>query len=416
MTGCTAVMPKTMLAARVLILLLGTLSTLVPVPASAQTEDLDLRIPPPVTGFETWRMVGEDDFTETYSVGFRSPVETAFETNDQVRLKVVLPKNRTGRVPVVVLLHYWGATETSLEDEMGAELALKGIASVAMPLPYHLSRTPDGYRSGELAIQADPVQLKATMSQAVLDVRRCADWIGTRPEFDSGRIGLTGTSLGAIVSSLAYAVDERFGSAAFILGGVDLAHILWNSSRVVGQRDQLRRMGYTEESLRAALVSVEPSEYLEGTAQRPTYVVKARHDNVVPPKATEDLIAMLGDPEILVLETGHYGGFLVRSRLVRSVSGFFSATFDGQEFQAPANFYTPTIRFGIGVDAESGLNVSAGLDVWRLNAESDLFASFLLTPRGPQGFIGGSLGRGVALGVVILPRKTTFGMLWNTVF
>lgn len=382
----------------------------------ARAQEAEVMVPPPVIGFQQWRLVDETDYVEEYTVSFPSSVETQFPENNSILARAVLPKNRVGAVPVVLLLHYWGATSYQLEAEMAEAMALQGVATVRIPLPYHLERTPKGYRSGELTIQPDPEALRATMIQAVRDVRRTVDWIGTRPEFDVTRIGVTGTSLGAIVSTLAYGVEDRFAAGAFVLGGVDLAHILWNSSRVVAQRDQMRQEGITEESLREMLRDVEPSTYLGPADPRPTYVVQARYDTVIPARATEALLERIDEPQHLVLETGHYGGVLVQRRLIRSVAAFFESTFSGREFEAPDTFYSPTIRFGLSVDIETGLNVAASLDVWRLNPNNDAFASLMLTPRGPRGFVGGSLGKGVAIGVIVLPRKTTFGMVWNTVF
>ena len=174
-------------------------------------------------------------------------------------------------MPVVVVLHYWGASDQKAEVSLANDLLRRGIAAVLMPLPYHLSRTPAGYRSGQLAIQADPKVLVATMSQAVLDVRRTVDWIETRPEFDSRHIGIVGTSLGSLVAANSYGVESRFGPAAFVVGGADFAHIIWNSSRVVTQREDLRRRGYTEERMRDELKPIEPLEFLSARrARRPT--------------------------------------------------------------------------------------------------------------------------------------------------
>ena len=367
-------------------------------------------------GYQQWRRVNETDFLEEFTLSFESPVETEFEENNAVFLRATLPKNRVGRVPVVLLLHYWGATDYQLEVEMAEQLALRGVASVRMAMPYHLERTPDGFRSGELAIRPDPESLRKTMIQSVQDIRRTIDWVETRDEFDSGRVGIAGTSLGAIVAALGYGIDDRLVAGSFILGGVDLAHILWNSSRVVAQRDQMRRDGITEESLRETLRDVEPMTYLGPADPRPTYVVQARYDQVIPRQATESLLGLIDDPEHLILETGHYGGFLVQGKLIRSVAQFFATTFSGSKFEAPQIFYSPTIRFGLSLDAETGLNVAASLDLWRSNPNNDAFASLMLTPRGARGFIGASLGRDVAIGAIVMPQKTTFGMVWNTVF
>ena len=40
-------------------------------------------------------------------------------------------------------------------------------------------------------------------------------------------------------------IASRAQLGSHLLGGVDLAQILWNSSRVVAQRDELRQKGYT---------------------------------------------------------------------------------------------------------------------------------------------------------------------------
>lgn len=410
-------MPITALAKKLLIMILGTLSTLVPLGARAEISDLpSVKEFPPKVSFEDWRLLSESDFSEQYSLTFLSSVETDFERNNRVVVKAVVPKNRVGKVPVVVLLHYWGAIDNRLEEEMADNLVGKGVASIMLSIPYHLERTPEGYKSGELTIQGDPVKLRETMTQCVMDIKRTLDWVETRPEFDTTRIGISGTSLGAIVSELAFAVEPRFTTGAFVLGGGDLAYILWNSSRVVAQRDQLRREGFTEEKMRSELRPVEPLEFLEESDNRKTFVVQARHDSVIPARSTEILLERLDKPEHLILDSGHYGGALVQGRLLRTVASFFDASFKGSDYKAPQNFYVPTIRFGMMADAETGFNVAASLDVWRLNSSSALFASLMFTPKGARGFIGGNLGGGFSIGAVVLPRKTTFGMTWGTVF
>ena len=137
---------------------------------------------------------------------------------------------------------------------------------------------------------------------------------------------------------------------------------------------------------------------------------------MIPAYSSSQLIDSLDHPEHLILDSGHYGGALVQGRLLRTVSSFFGSTFAGIAYQAPKDFYVPTIRFGLAADLETGFNVAASLDVWRLNSSSAMFASLMFTPKGARGFIGGNVGGGFAIGAVILPRKTTFGMVWNTVF
>lgn len=372
--------------------------------------------PVPHVDFGAFRQVTSGEYYDEYTTTFPSVVSTGVPNNDTVRLRVCMPTERLGAVPVVILLHFWGATDNMLEFEMAERLAVKGIASVIMPLPYHLSRTPPGAKSGELAIQPDPAKLRRTMAQAVLDVRRTVDWIETRGEFKKGEVAVAGTSLGSLVAELAFAVDPRFVSGAFMLGGADIAGILWSSSRVVQQREALRRQGYSEDKLRKELVPVEPLAYLKKTDMRPTFIVRARMDTVIPPATSQALLDALGNPQVLMLETGHYGGFLVQRRLVDVVARFCDATFHGRPFSPPAKFYSPTVRIGFLADTAQGFQVGIGLDVWRSNTDSDGFATVFLAPKGFALYVGKKVSQGLSLGVLAMPRRAAPGLVWSVVF
>ena len=326
-----------------------------------------------------------------------------------------MPAAVQGPVPSVVLLHYLGASDLKIERSIAGHLAQNGIASVIMALPYHLGRTPPGRASGELAIQADPKKLIATMTQSVWDVRRTLDWIQTRPELDVNRIGIGGTSLGAMVATLSYALDPRIQLASFMLAGADLAHILWNSSRVVTQRDTLRSLGYTESRLSEALKEIEPLEYLGKRSPGKTFVVGARYDTVIPPVDTHKLIVGLGSPKVLWLDTGHYGGAFVQGKLLRSVASFFIEEFAGRSYIPPRRIYAPTIRVGIDANTVTGLQVGVGLDLLRFDSTGSAFGSLIFTPRGAQVFLGKRIDRGFALGLTVTSRGLSPGAFWSAV-
>lgn len=371
--------------------------------------------PPPVT-FTNWRQAETTEFSQEYDVSFPSALTTPYPENDMVRVRAFLPTDALRAVPVVVILHYWGATDISLETQMARDLNTVGIGAVVMQLPYHLSRTPRGTRSGQLALQPDTGKLVATMTQSVLDVRRTVDWIQSRSEFDGSKIGLAGTSLGGIVSALVYGLEDRFRAGTFVLAGADIAGILWNSSRVVEEREALRRKGYSLDRLRRELAAIEPSAYLRPDDGRPELVISATLDTVVPPEFTQVLEDRLGQPSTVRLPTGHFGGALQRGRIVRAVSRFFEDTFAGRQFTSPAAIKAPTLWFGLTLTPERGLQVSASVDLWRNQSQRGPFASAVLTPHGFQGFVGQGFGRGFAVGVALLPRKVTPGMMWRVAF
>lgn len=386
-------------------------------------QDTGIEKPPPPIAFEAWRLVSSGETSDVYDVSFPSAMTTEHPVNDTVGLRVYMPTDRLGAVPCVILLHYWGATDTGPERAMAEHLNRRGVAGIILSLPYHMARTPKGFRSGELAIQPDPAKLVVTMTQSIWDVRRAIDWIQSQKELDANRIGISGTSLGAIVASLAFGIDSRIKAGCFMLGGADLAHILWNSSRVVGEREALRRRGYTEERMREALKSIEPLNYLR-PGNRPTFIVGAKHDTVIPPADVEKLIRALepsedGEPgkkpERLWLDTGHYGGVFVERQLSRSMAGFFDAAMHDREYRAPKTFLAPTLRIGFEVNPASGLQVAVGLDIWRWSRNADGFGAVLFTPKGIQGFLGYQIGGGLALGITVLPKRTTVGAFWSAV-
>lgn len=370
--------------------------------------------PPPLVAFDDWRQEREEDFSREYRTTFPSAIQSGFPENDRVPLRVYLPAARRGPFPCVLLLHFWGATDLRVEESLAERLNERGIAAAVMPLPYHLGRTPAGRRSGELAIQPDPAILSQTTIQSVSDCRRAVDFLATRPEIDSTRLAVSGTSLGSIIGSLVFAVEPRFKHASFSLGGIDLAHILWKSSVVAPQREAMRRQGFTEERLREALAKVEPGNYLRPLQDgRKALVIVAKYDQVIPRKSTDELAAKLATPYVVELDSGHYGGIVVQNQILRAISRFYDAVFQGKEYTPPKSLSTPTIRVGLTYNQETGFQVAAGVEVWR--SGNRWMASPLLTPKGVQGYVGYMFNRETSVGLSITPKRTTLGVFWSRV-
>ena len=94
-------------------------------------------------------------------------------------------------------------------------------------------------------LSADIERSVTAMRQGVCDVRRAAVWLAARPDVDPSGSGVTGISLGGIVSSLAAAVDPAIREGAFLLAGGDLATILWEMPEGAAYRKQWIESGRT---------------------------------------------------------------------------------------------------------------------------------------------------------------------------
>ncbi len=373
---------------------------------------------PPRIAFAPWREVQRDETIAEYTEEFPSALTSGVVENDTVPLRILVPASATGPVPVVLITHYLGASDLRAERALGEDLVSRGVAAAIMTLPYHLSRTPPGRRSGELAIVPDPAKIRQTLRQATLDVRRSLDFLDSRPEFTKAPRGLVGTSLGALIAALSYGVEPRITHAAFLLGGVDFAGIIWNSSRIVLQRDALRRQGYSESKLRQELAPVEPLTYLPREVPGRTFVISAKYDTVVPPANTAALARALGDPLRLQIDTGHYGGIFVQRKALREVARFFGDEMSGTGYVPPRRLVAPTLRLGALVAAPNGFDLAAGIDFLHFGPRASAYASFLVTPRGPGIFVGQSIVQGVSIGAVgTFGGRSRFGIgvFWSAV-
>ncbi len=346
---------------------------------------------------------------------FPSAIVTDSVENNTVEVEVFEPRDARRPMPLVILLHYFGATDLGVERRFARNLNARGFAAAILTLPYHLQRTPPGKISGEYALRPDAGFLRETMTQAVFDVKRFLDWVEQRPlQFDLSRIGIAGISLGAVVGSLALAVEPRITAGAFLLGGVDVAHLIWHSSATINARNVFRGQGYTEQRLRDELASVEPTTYPRREIGERVIVVGARFDEVVPRASTLKLIEMFDAKTEVWLESGHYGGAIAERRLYRTVAEFLQAKFLGEAFDGSPGVQVPTIRVGVHYNTDYKLTVAVGLDIWRAPRNGG-FVSAILTPEGPAAFGGVSISRGLALGATITPKRATWGAFWSVV-
>lgn len=349
-----------------------------------------------------------------FIIEYPSAFVSSAPSNNQVRAWWMVP-DHTEHFPVVVLLHSWGVQQPVLEMEVARELLKNKIGVLLITLPYHMSRAPAGRKSGEMMVSGDTARLRDAMTQAVWDVRRAIDWLQRDPSVDSSKIGLMGISLGAIVSATVLGNEPRIHSAVLVLGGADLAHILWNSALTIQARISLRRQGYTLSRLREELRPIEPLHHLTPELGSKTFVIGARHDIIVPWEDTQKLIRALGEPQVLWLDTGHFGGALVQRPLFRVVRCYFASRFASGTADIPSSLIVPTLRIGLIYNEERNTRLALGTDFWRSNSRGTVFVSGVLTPTGGALFAGVSLRWGFSLGVEIAPKHTNPSVFWHFV-
>lgn len=280
------------------------------------------------------RQIGSADTYAVSEFTFPSPVQDNVPSNGLVYVRYWQPK-APGPFPAVVLLHHWGAIRPFPELELAKDLATHGIA-VAMPtLPYHMQRDLGRKYGARWMISADVPHTVKTIQQAVTEAIALHHWLANRPEVDPTRIGIAGISLGAILAALTLEQDNDYKASALIIGGGNVADIMWHGIATLRIRRELEKMGYTEERLTRELAPVEPLNRPIGFTPPPIFMINALYDVVVSRRDSDALWEVFGRPPIVWMESGHYMLRPVRNKADSLVVNFFANQFGNTTTFAP---------------------------------------------------------------------------------
>lgn len=240
---------------------------------------------------------------KVYKVRFPSPVTTDVPANNTVYGDYFQPEGQ-GPFPGVVVLHILGG-EFSMSRMIANGLARHGIAALFIKLPYYGERRAGTTRR---YLSLDPDETLERFTQGVADIRRAAAWIGARPEVDEGQLGVTGISLGGIMSGLSGPLEPRFKKIAIYLGGGNLGEMIWqhNNRDAVRFRQRWLAAGETKESFLAKSKPADPVTYAYLLKDRNVLMVAAKHDEIVPPASTLALWNAAGrKPRLVWIDAGH---------------------------------------------------------------------------------------------------------------
>ena len=254
---------------------------------------------------------------------FPSPITTPEPENNVVHAEYFRPNGPGPKRPAVIVLHILGA-DFPLSRYMAARLADRGRGRIVRQAAL-LRRAPAGGRRPDAKrfLSPDIDRTVTAMRQGICDVRRAAAWLASRPEIDAGRIGVSGISLGGIVSSIVVAVDPTIREGAFLLAGGDLSTILWQMPEGKAFRARWIESGRTLADLKVLTDPFDPLAYASGLRGKRVFMMAGKVDEVVPPACAEALWEAAGRPPICWYDCGHYSavGFLLPG--IRRTVDFF---------------------------------------------------------------------------------------------
>lgn len=194
---------------------------------------------------------------------------------------LLLPK-ADAPVPAALLLHGYTSRKEHMSDGVGCALLERGIASLAIDLPLH------GTRSDPVQAQAarNPLALMRIWRLATKECELAVKYLGARPEVDAGRLAVAGYSLGSFLAVLT-AADQPALRAVVLAAGGDLP------------------AGTPLAAVARAVA--DPIRAVKKLRGRPLLMVHGKNDRTMRPDQAERLFAAAGEPkELRWWQAGHY--------------------------------------------------------------------------------------------------------------
>lgn len=141
--------------------------------------------------------------------------------NSRVPSYLIIPKKNIDKYPVVLIADgIYGSKDRWFEEKSWPKgkqlvdaLINEGIAVMILDAVYHGERAADyGFKRPPWLI-SQPYEGIKMVSQTAIEYRRAIDYLNTRTEIDSSKIGMLGLSMGGIITYQVMALDERIKTA-----------------------------------------------------------------------------------------------------------------------------------------------------------------------------------------------------------
>ncbi|MEM2447593.1 MAG: acetylxylan esterase [Candidatus Bathyarchaeia archaeon] len=221
---------------------------------------------------------------------------------ERVPALLILPKVEE-KVPCIVFLHGYGGKKEDILPLTNLA-ASEGYALIAIDAEYHGERKEEGKALYSIDIE-DSVR---GILQTVIDLRRTIDYVETRPEIDSSRIGYVGGSMGGILGAIFIGVEPRIKAAALLVAGGNMSLMIRESQHPAIQpiREYLQLNNISYEELQETLNPIDPINFIGSFSPRPVVFHLGKYDRIVPAEAGEQLYKHAGEPKTVYwYDSGH---------------------------------------------------------------------------------------------------------------
>ena len=226
--------------------------------------------------------------------------DVTFESaHDELVPSVYIRPSAEGSYPGIVFLHGRGGNKRDILS-VAPLFASAGYAGIAIDCQYHGDRNPRGKNIYSQYFYQD----RDAVIQTVIDARRAVDFLQSRDEVRSDRIGLVGGSMGGIIGTLVAAVEKRIAASVLLVAGGNWSRIASISQH--GDAVNLRKVGADLQKLGQVLACVDPINFVDLISPRPVLFQLGKNDDIVPAECGRELFEAAREPkEVDWYDSGH---------------------------------------------------------------------------------------------------------------
>jgi cephalosporin-C deacetylase-like acetyl esterase len=240
-----------------------------------------------------------------YNLSFPSPVQSPIPENNTVHAELFLPNSAsaTNKVPAVIVLDILDGAAVVARGE-AVWLAQHDVACLFVHMAHYGPRRPPGSKVRLLSPNID--QTMAAVKQSVLDCRCATSWLCSRPDIDSSRLGLVGTSLGSLVGANVAGAEPRLKNVCLLLPCGGLVDALYDHPKAKPYMDVISFLG-GKNALKRMIAPADPITYAEQLKNRNVLILAASRDDVLPPSGAKALWEATGKQKIVWFDSTHVG-------------------------------------------------------------------------------------------------------------
>lgn len=270
--------------------------------------------------------------------------EITFDSVNDARVTASLftPKSGKKPYPVMIFMHGIGM-KRDVPEQAAPVIMGAGYAVFSISAKYTNDRKVNGKELSSMGA-GTMIEFRNALVQSIVDYRRGLDYLETRPEIDTKRMGILGLSLGAVMGNTLFAVEPRIRMAAFMVGGGNF-EVMAEKSVFFGPNFETLGLGMTKEQILTALSPVDPFNFSKHSKGRPKLMINGRNDEIVPPKSSAVMYDALLEPKHIVwYEGGHVPSMNIIMRLVRNVMDWYKLFLLPEKLPLVENNHWPVVK------------------------------------------------------------------------